>query len=67
VETSMIAPPSDSSKGSDPTAPAQDAVERLRDEAARIAAEHHQRSAARCVADEDVDMDALNRELGDQP
>ena len=33
----------------------------------QIAAEHHQRSAARGVADEDADLDALNDELGGRP
>jgi hypothetical protein len=73
VDAAILPPSETPGKGSNgPAAPAdstapQDNTALLRTEAARLAAEHHQRSAARGVADDDADLDALNHELGGQP
>jgi hypothetical protein len=62
---SIVPPTATPIKSSGSTAKSD--ADRLRAEVARLAAEHHQRSASRGVADEDADLDLLNRELGGQP
>ena len=65
VDMSIVPPTAKVSQSRGNTATTD--AERLRDEAAQLAAEHHKRSAARGVADEDADLDLLNHELGGRP